>query len=218
MQGLLGIGSGRPTTTSQMPPATTSVTRMTTSVPRRHFLPSAITALLWIALHIAACDGGGEVPSPYGKPCEIIGPEQCSAGCMPVISVPRFIATFQAGCVKSGVFFGCTPDENDPMWSDPERGSSLPWSVCTAKPGSYFLYCFARWEQVYWYYELGGYEQFCEDHCPLPIGAVPPECVTDFPDDNVSPPEPLHAPPPSGDFWAECAHGSWPMKEDCYVE
>lgn len=115
------------------------------------------------------------------------------------------------------MFFGCTPDEDAPMWSERNRGRSGPWSVCVSKPGEPFLYCFARREQMFWYYELGGASAFCEKGCRRPP-ELPPGCLVDLPDDNVSPAYPEHEPFPGREFWTECVYGPWPMKGECYVE
>lgn len=171
---------------------------------------------------LVGCDSGPGRPRHVAI-CEVESPEQCSPGCIPVISVPRAVARQGAGCVHSGVFFGCTQTLDDAMWTDPLKGFSGPWGVCSPRPGTPFTYCFAGRQQVFWYMNQGGYKEFCDPLvfynplCEIPPPPAPDGCLTELPDDNISPPYPISGELDDSLFY-RCVRAGWPLPADCYTE
>ncbi|TNF32887.1 MAG: hypothetical protein EP329_09080 [Deltaproteobacteria bacterium] len=162
---------------------------------------AAAGALLLAALSTVAC---------VDEDCEVIGPERCSEGCMAVRSAPRWRVGVRSDCIRSGVFFGCTPDPDASRWGG---GSTGLESACAyLPPPDPFMYCFNGRYDTDWFFAYG--ERFCGSgaDCSGARDPLPAACVEDLPDDNISP---QSAPLQPFDFDCSAQH---PMPPACYTE
>ena len=146
--------------------------------------------------------------------CTVVGEEGCSEDCVPVRSVPRWLAGIGEECIRSGVFFGCTPAPDSGYWGG--NISTAQSGLCThLPPPDPFLYCFDGRGDISWV--LSHAELFCGLSHGDCMGEVefPPACYEDVPDDNISPIP--HYGDPSPPFDWECARER-PMPTSCYTE
>ena len=105
-----------------------------------------------------------------GDDCQVVGLEECSPGCVPVLSSSE---SFNQPCAIDGAFFGCVPDHESSFWDGTDIESAQD-GVCDLVRGEdpAYFYCFEGRFNLYWYYR--NIARFCAGECDVePVSFCP---------------------------------------------